>query len=69
MALAISLFILAVGFGASAYVYALGSRRTCPRCGSRKTGAHLGYAPGPFFNCRQCGAVFDGNGAMVDADQ
>lgn len=69
MTLAIVLGILTAGFGLSAYLYFIGGRRTCPRCGSRNAYVHLGRIPtGPFFNCRKCGAMFDGNGSMFDPE-
>jgi hypothetical protein len=64
-----SILIIAAGpalFAACLYLYNSGSHRSCPRCGSRDTGAHLGSARGTFFNCRNCGAVFDGNGIMIE---
>jgi RNA polymerase subunit RPABC4/transcription elongation factor Spt4 len=65
----IVLVILAIvaAFLICLYVYDVGSRRICPRCGSRKAAAHLGYLPtGLFFHCRNCGAVFDGDGVLLD---
>ena len=61
--------LVLVGFVVAAYVYGIGSKRTCPRCGSRRANSHLGVAKiGPIFNCQDCGAVFNGDGSLLDSN-
>ncbi|HTT99685.1 MAG TPA: hypothetical protein VMF58_16675 [Rhizomicrobium sp.] len=63
----IAALIIVAGFAASAYTYNLGGQRTCPRCGSRRSSTYTGVSStGPIFNCQDCGAVFDGNGTLID---
>jgi DNA-directed RNA polymerase subunit RPC12/RpoP len=54
--------VIAVFVFGSAFAIGL---RACPRCGSRRTTVHTGYAPRLIYVCRACGTVFDHNRTIL----